>query len=161
MYAARTTHSTRPIAALLACALGVGRSVFAPPVAAAPVAGDPVQVFYTRKGCLGDRIQLGLWDRAGALWRRHPVHPEVPLETCQIEDAGVLLNEIRWRCIEAPGDQLPAAWVVGLDVFDSENQWIERDWRVDFHDSLVVERQRAAALERMRREQRAWWHWHG
>jgi len=120
MYAARKQHRVHPIVACLAWALALGALPVAAPVAAEPAAGDPVQVFYPRKGCLGDRIELEVWDRRQALWQRHPVHPQVPLETCQIEDAGILLNEIRWRCIEPPGDHPPPAWVVGLDVFDPE-----------------------------------------
>lgn len=83
-------------------------------------ARDPIQVFYPRNGCSGDLIELEVWNRARGAWMRHPAHPRVPLESCQIEDAGVLLNEIRWRCVDPPGGATPMAWVVGLEVFDPE-----------------------------------------
>jgi von Willebrand factor type A domain len=121
MHAARNQHPIRPILALLAglaWALGLAVCLRAAPAAAEPAVRDPVQVFYPRNGCLGDRIEIEIWDRSKATWKRHPVHPQVPLETCQTEDAGVLLNEIRWRCIEKPTDRSAPGWVVGLDVFD-------------------------------------------
>ena len=42
----------------------------------------------------------------------------MPIESCQLEDAGILLQEIRWRCVETGPVDVPATWVVGLDVFN-------------------------------------------
>ncbi len=82
---------------------------------------DPVYVFYPRGACNGDHIELQVWNREHELWLPHADHPRVPIESCQLEDAGALLNEIRWRCVEkrTPGAE-PEAWVVGLNVFDPE-----------------------------------------
>ena len=65
---------------------------------------DPVYVFYGRGSCRGESIEIQIWNRGSQTWRDHPAHPVVPVESCQLEDAGVLLNELRWRCIDAPQD---------------------------------------------------------
>ena len=121
-------HATHPpprrlvtVASCLACAvllaLGAPQRVEA---AGERAAADPVQVFYPRGDCRGERIDLEVWDRDRSVWKRHPLHPRVPVESCQTEDAGVLLHEIRWRCVEPPDADPPAVWVVGLEVFDPE-----------------------------------------
>jgi Mg-chelatase subunit ChlD len=79
---------------------------------------DPVYVFYPRDSCRGDQIELEVWSRRANDWVPHPVHPRVPVESCQLEDAGVLWNELRRRCIEPVGGLDPPSWIVGLDVFD-------------------------------------------
>ena len=81
-------------------------------------AHDPLLVYYPRRDCRGDRIDLEVFDRDGGVWVPHPAHPRVPVETCQVEDAGRLWNEIRWRCDEPPGTEPPSVWTIGLDVFD-------------------------------------------
>jgi hypothetical protein len=81
-------------------------------------AKDPVLVFYGRSDCRGERIELEVYDRELEVWREHPAHPRVHVDTCQVEDAGQLWNEIRWRCEEPPGTDPPSVWSVGLDVFD-------------------------------------------
>lgn len=95
----------------------------ATPAAAAPAAGevlDPVYVFYRRGSCHEDQIELQVWDREERAWKEHPRHPRVPIGSCQLEDAGILLQEIRWRCVETRPVDPPPAWVVGLDVFDPD-----------------------------------------
>lgn len=81
-------------------------------------AQDPVLVYYPRGDCRGTQIELEVFDRQSRRWVPHPAHPLVPVESCQVEDAGRLLNEVRWRCEEPPGTQPPSVFVVGLDVFD-------------------------------------------
>ena len=81
-------------------------------------AQDPVFVYYPRGDCRGERIELEVFDRGTRHWVQHPAHPLVPVESCQVEDAGRLLNELRWRCEEPPETQPPSVFVVGLDVFD-------------------------------------------
>jgi hypothetical protein len=61
-----------------------------------------------------------VWDRERSRWRTHPAHPRIALESCQVEDAGILLQEIRARCVEPAGSDPPPAWVVGVDVFDPQ-----------------------------------------
>jgi len=82
---------------------------------------DPVYVFYPRASCRGEEIELQIFGRREKEWIPHPAHARVPVESCQLEDAGVLWNELRWRCVEEPREgELPPAWVKGLNVFDSE-----------------------------------------
>ena len=83
-------------------------------------AADPVHVYYPRGDCRGPLLDLEVWDREQSGWRPHPAHPRVALESCQVEDAGNLLHEIRFRCVEPPDSEPPPAWVVGLDVFDPQ-----------------------------------------
>lgn len=88
--------------------------------ASADRVADPVHVYYGPGDCRGDQIELQVWDRDAEAWRPHPSHPRVAIPSCRVEDAGVLLNELRWRCVEPPGSDPPPVWVVGLDVFDPE-----------------------------------------
>ncbi|MEZ4215983.1 MAG: VWA domain-containing protein [Myxococcota bacterium] len=82
---------------------------------------DPVYVFYPRASCRGSEIELEVWHRPERKWVAHPAHARVPVETCQLEDAGVLWNELRWRCVEPPDAHVPApSWVRGIDVFDPD-----------------------------------------
>lgn len=81
---------------------------------------DPVYVFYPRDSCQGNEVELEVWSRRAHDWVPHPVHPRAAIETCQLEDAGVLWNELRRRCVEPPGDIEPPSWIVGMNVFDSE-----------------------------------------
>jgi hypothetical protein len=83
-------------------------------------ARDPVLVFYGRSDCRGERLELEVYDRDLGLWREHPAHPRVPIDSCQVEDAGRLWNEIRWRCEEPPDTDPPSVWSVGLDIFDPQ-----------------------------------------
>ena len=76
-----------------------------------------IQVFYPRAECAGEEIEVDVWDRDYAAWRRHPEHAYVPVETCQEEQAGRLLHELRWRCRDRDPE---TTWHVGLDVFNPE-----------------------------------------
>ncbi|MBW2494698.1 MAG: VWA domain-containing protein [Deltaproteobacteria bacterium] len=80
---------------------------------------DPVFVFYPRNFCRGDQIALEVWDRDEQRWAKHPRHPVIPVDSCQLEDAGVLLNEIRWRCLERGQSDWDEGWSVGVRVFES------------------------------------------
>jgi hypothetical protein len=81
---------------------------------------DPVHVYYPRGDCRGSELDLEVWDRDQRRWRAHPGHARIPLESCQVEDAGILLQEIRSRCVEPEDSQPRPTWVVGLDVFDPQ-----------------------------------------
>jgi len=102
-------------------------------------AADPIHVFYPRGPCEGSHLELEVFHRDSRVWAPHPVHERVPLETCQVEDAGKLLNELRWRC-EDPGLHNP--WNVGLNVFDPRvtescavGELRGADYRIDIHVS--------------------------
>ena len=83
---------------------------------------DPVHVYYADATCASGELELEIWDREARAWVAHPRHRRVPTQTCQIEDAGVLLNELRWRCADSAVNATApdAGWVIGLDVFDAE-----------------------------------------
>jgi hypothetical protein len=42
----------------------------------------------------------------------------IPVDSCQLEDAGMLLNEIRWRCLERDRSDRDQGWSVGVRVFE-------------------------------------------
>lgn len=119
---------------------------FAAPGAAGPRdslgmrrAADPIHVFHARGPCEGSHLQLEIFHRDLRVWAPHPAHERVPVETCQVEDAGKLLNELRWRC-EDPGLHNP--WNVGLNVFDPRvtescavGELRGPDYRIDIHVS--------------------------
>jgi hypothetical protein len=107
----------RWFAAALVVSLAVPAAASSKPAGGAD-AHDPVYVFYPRGSCQEDAIELEVWNRESSAWAAHPEHARVPVESCQLEDAGILLQEIRWRCIETTPAALAPAWVVGLDVFN-------------------------------------------
>jgi len=80
---------------------------------------DPVFVFYPREFCSGDQIALEVWDRSEQRWAEHPRHPVIPVDSCQLEDAGGLLNEIRWRCLDRDPSEPDRGWSVGVRVFET------------------------------------------
>lgn len=80
-------------------------------------AADPLLVYYPRRDCRGEWIELEVFDRDSRQWVAHPAHGRVPVDSCQVEDAGRLFNEIRWRCEEPPGTEPPSVWM-NLEVFD-------------------------------------------
>jgi hypothetical protein len=77
---------------------------------------DPVFVFYPEELCEETQISLELWNRLERRWVRHPQHPLIHAGSCQLEDAGVLFNEIRWRCPQTES-RSGSPWNVGLRVF--------------------------------------------
>jgi hypothetical protein len=80
---------------------------------------DPVRVFYDGGDCGTEAIEIEVFDRAAAVWITHPDHPRVPVPSCQVEDAGGLLNELRWRCFEPDAGDFPPPWR-NLAVFEPE-----------------------------------------
>jgi hypothetical protein len=76
----------------------------------------------------------------------------VPVESCQVEDAGKLLNELRWRC-EDPGVHNP--WNMGVDVFDpaitescAVGELRSASYRVDIHVSTPSRSHVVRSLDR-------------
>ena len=102
-----------PLSRLAALAAGLLLTWFAPERARAE---DRVHVYYDGAGCPSPRIEVEVYDREEGLWQPHPTHAAVQTPSCQVEDAGGLLNELRWRCAALPR-QLPGPWRP-LDVFD-------------------------------------------
>jgi len=86
--------------------------------AAGAAAPDLVHVYYGGRDCRGDVLELEVYDRDRAAWVPHPEHPRAPARSCQREDAGRLLNELRWRC-QPESDWAPTPWRA-LDVFEPE-----------------------------------------
>jgi hypothetical protein len=78
---------------------------------------DPVQVFYPAGDCATGVIEIELFDRGAKQWAPHPAHPRIMADTCQTEDAGDLLNEIRVRCIDPASPARASAWMLGVQVW--------------------------------------------
>lgn len=119
---AATTHSHRHRRAV------TGRSVLVLVplllIAALPAAGqsseprDPVRVFYPKGDCATGVIEIELWNRAAQAWEPHPAHPRIMADTCQTEDAGDLLNEIRVRCTDPASPARASDWTLGVQVYE-------------------------------------------
>jgi hypothetical protein len=90
----------RPLATAIAFAASL--VVPKPALAEAPVS-DSIRVFYDGEPCEGEWIDLEVFDRAARVWVAHPEHPRIPVESCQHENPGRLLNELRWRCVTPEG----------------------------------------------------------
>jgi hypothetical protein len=95
-------------------------ALWAPPAGGWDGVIDPIYVLFPRGSCRGEFMDLEVWNRRQRAWQAHPTHARIRVDTCQLEDAGVLLHEIRRRCVEEPGSWLPPVWVVGVDVFAPE-----------------------------------------
>jgi hypothetical protein len=80
---------------------------------------DPVFVFYPQEFCSSEWIALEVWNRDERRWVAHPSHPVIPTDSCQLEDAGILLNEIRWSCHERGRPDTTKFWNAGVRVFDA------------------------------------------
>jgi hypothetical protein len=78
---------------------------------------DKVSVHYPKGDCETGLIEVQVFDRPARQWRPHRDHPQVLAGTCQREDPGILLSEIRIRCIDPQGTRQPSDWQVGFDVF--------------------------------------------
>lgn len=97
----------------------VAALVAAPAVGRAQSA-EAVRVFYDARACdaPSSLLELQVWDRDSASWRPHPRHARIEPDSCQLEDPGYLLNELRYRCIDSRGTRPPGAWIVGARVFE-------------------------------------------
>jgi hypothetical protein len=95
-------------------------ALWAPPAGAQDGAIDPIYVWFPSGSCRGEFMDLEVWNRSKRVWEAHPTHARIRVGTCQREDAGVLLHEIRWRCVEEPGPAPPPPWLVGIEVFAPE-----------------------------------------
>ena len=89
------------------------------PATAGAQTEDHVRVFYPRGECETGVIEIEVFHRASSAWQRHPAHWRIPAATCQEELAGILLQEIRYRCVDPDSPSRASAWTVGVDVFES------------------------------------------
>ncbi len=104
----KKANPSRLAAAFLA--LAAASTAFADDATDTSWAKDPVHVYYDGGDCGTAAIEIQVFDRENERWRPHPRHFRVPVPSCQIEDAGVLLNELRWRCAIEPEPEFPPAW---------------------------------------------------
>ncbi len=79
-------------------------------VAAAGVPGDRVAVFLPAQSCESGLLEMEVWSRERSAWLPHPEHPRVLANSCQVEPAGALLNETRFRCVAVASEAEPSPW---------------------------------------------------
>ena len=77
---------------------------------------DPTTVRFS-KSCASQVLEVQIWNRIQYRWDSHPEHPYILSESCQIEDAGYLMNEIRVRCLRTDARTLEP-WTEGVRVYD-------------------------------------------
>jgi hypothetical protein len=97
------------LSAIVACAsVSLAPHPGWPPVDPAPVRFD--------FDCDSQVLEVELWSRSRAEWIPHDDHALILAGSCQIEDAGYLINEIRMRCVDS---ELAGrdAWITGVQVF--------------------------------------------
>jgi len=71
---------------------------------------DPISVFFPASECDTDVLEVQVWNRQLGEWQPHSEHPRIFANSCQVEDAGVLLNETRIRCLNGDGSQAEHPW---------------------------------------------------
>ena len=79
-----------------------------------------IRVFHERLDCASNLLEVEVYDRNSQIWVEHPSHPRIFADTCQTEDTGVLLNEIRTRCAVPENAANWNLWKVGVEVWDLE-----------------------------------------
>lgn len=78
---------------------------------------ERVPVFYPKGDCETGWIDVEIYNRDRQIWQAHPEHPRVESATCQLEDPGVLLQELRVRCADPDNRARVSEWRVGVEVF--------------------------------------------
>ncbi len=104
--------------------LSMGPSVIwaGPALAAGPPVVDPYIVYHPGEGCESGILEMEVWNRSKSAWQPHPHHSRILAGSCQREDAGGLLNEVRTRCVDSSRSRSPAApdsrpaWKVGFTL---------------------------------------------
>ena len=81
------------------------------------VSEEQVRVFYPKGKCETGWIDVEVYARDAGIWLPHPDHPRVATDTCELEDPGILLQEIRVRCADPANRARVSNWRVGAEVF--------------------------------------------
>jgi hypothetical protein len=81
------------------------------------VRAEPVTVMFPEGDCSTGRLEVQVFGRATRAWQPHPQHPQLTTGRCVTLDSGVLLNELRVRCVDPKSRFAPSEWVVGAEVF--------------------------------------------
>ena len=85
--------------------------------------GDPspgenqVLVFYPKGDCGTGWLDIEVYDRDARVWLSHAEHPRIATDSCQVEDPGILLQELRVRCADPANRARVSSWRVGGEVF--------------------------------------------
>ena len=85
--------------------------------------GDPtpgenqVLVFYPKGDCGTGWLDIEVYDRDVRVWLSHAEHPRIATDSCQVEDPGILLQELRVRCADPANRARVSSWRVGAEVF--------------------------------------------
>lgn len=69
------------------------------------------------KPCPTQVLEIEIWNRTTSRWELHPEHPRILSGSCQLEDPGYLMNEIRVRCLRLD-DHTAEPWTDGIKVYD-------------------------------------------
>lgn len=77
---------------------------------------DPITVLFD-KACPSQVLEVQIWNRIGKHWSHHPEHPKILAGSCQVEDAGYLMNEIRVRCMRTDNRSIEP-WIDGIKVYE-------------------------------------------
>lgn len=78
---------------------------------------DPTTILFD-KSCPSQVLEIEIWNRLDKKWDHHPEHPLVLSGSCQVEDAGYLMNEIRVRCLRDDNRTLEP-WTDGIKVYSA------------------------------------------
>ena len=82
---------------------------------------DLMRVLHPQVECSSELLEVEIYDREREDWVSHAQHSRIYADTCQTEDASILLNEIRTRCAEPPSSDNWSPWRVGIDLWDADS----------------------------------------
>jgi len=86
------------------------------PALAIALPEDPITVLFD-KACHSQVLEVQIWNRIEKRWSHHPEHPRILAGSCQVEDAGYLMNEIRVRCLRTDNRSIEP-WIDGIKVYE-------------------------------------------
>ena len=70
------------------------------------------RVYFPPGDCTSGWIELEVWNRETHAWEPRPGEHRVRTGSCLEIDTGILLNELRIRCIDPSGEREPSGWVM-------------------------------------------------